>query len=142
MLSYKDIREMKRNLMHSLILASLAAVFLFALFAAPKADAQDNLPPGLYARFDTTKGTILARLFYEETPMTVANFVGLAEGTIDNKVKSPGQPYYDGIVFHRVIADFMIQGGDPTGTGTGGPGYQFGDEFRPNLRHDETCFVL
>ncbi len=68
--------------------------------------------------------------------MTVANFVGLAEGTIDNQYKKLGEPYYDGITFHRVIADFMIQGGDPTGTGTSGPGYQFMDEFVPSLRHD------
>ena len=121
--------------MNNVIRASLAVAPLFALFAAP-ADAQDNLPPGLYARFDTSRGVIIAKLFYDETPMTVANFVGLAEGTIENKSKSIGQPYYDGIVFHRVIADFMIQGGDPTGTGTSGPGYQFNDEIRPNLRHD------
>ncbi|HBT97574.1 MAG TPA: peptidylprolyl isomerase [Desulfobulbaceae bacterium] len=121
--------------MNNVFRASLAVAPFFALFAAP-ADAQENLPDGLYARLDTTKGVIVAELFYKQTPMTVANFVGLAEGTIDNKVKSPGQPYYDGIVFHRVIADFMIQGGDPTGTGTSGPGYQFMDEFVPSLRHD------
>jgi peptidylprolyl isomerase len=112
----------------------MAALPFLSLFAAP-ADAQD-LPPGLYARFDTTKGVIVAELYFKDTPMTVANFVGLAEGTIENNFKKAGEPYYDGIVFHRVIPDFMIQGGDPTGTGTSGPGYQFGDEIRPNLRHD------
>ncbi len=121
--------------MNKLIRAGILSVApLFMIFAAsPEAG---ELPPGLYARFTTTKGVIVARLFFEQTPMTVANFVGLAEGTIDNTSKGPGQPYYDGIVFHRVIPDFMIQGGDPTGTGTGGPGYKFADEIRPNLRHD------
>ncbi len=120
--------------MNKMLQAGLVTIApLFALFAVP-AEGGD-LPPGLYARFDTTKGVIICQLFFEDTPMTVANFVGLAEGTIDNNVK-PGQPYYDGIIFHRVIPDFMIQGGDPTGTGTGGPGYKFADEIRPNLRHD------
>ena len=68
--------------------------------------------------------------------VTVANFVGLAEGTLKNEVKEAGTPYYDGLTFHRVIADFMIQGGCPQGTGVGGPGYQFDDEFHPDLQHD------
>ncbi len=119
--------------MKSFIRASLVSVApLFALFAAP-ASAGD-LPPGLYARFDTSKGVIVCELFYQDTPMTVANFVGLAEGKLDTSVKQ-GEPYYDDITFHRVIADFMIQGGDPTGTGAGGPGYRFADEIRPNLKH-------
>jgi peptidyl-prolyl cis-trans isomerase A (cyclophilin A) len=92
---------------------------------------------GLIAAIETNRGTIRIALEFEKTPITVANFVGLAEGTISNKSKSSGQPYYDGLVFHRVIADFMIQGGDPTGTGSGGPGYKFGDEFHPELRHDK-----
>ena len=120
--------------MKKFIRASLVSVApLFALFAAP-VQAED-LPPGLYARFDTDKGVIICRLFFQETPMTVANFVGLAEGKLNTSSKK-GQPFYDGIVFHRVIPDFMIQGGDPTGTGTGGPGYRFADEFVPGLRHD------
>lgn len=90
---------------------------------------------GLYARFNTSKGEILAELYFEDTPLTVANFVGLAEGQIKNDHKEVGAPYYDGLKFHRVIADFMVQGGDPLGTGTGGPGYQFPDEIRAELKH-------
>ncbi|GLB49917.1 peptidylprolyl isomerase [Neptunitalea lumnitzerae] len=90
---------------------------------------------GIYAKFNTTKGTILVKLTYDKTPGTVGNFVGLAEGNLENEVKSQGQPYYDGLAFHRVISDFMIQGGCPKGTGVGGPGYQFDDEFHPDLKH-------
>ncbi len=94
-----------------------------------------SLPEGLYAEMKTNKGTILLKLEFEKTPLTVANFVGLAEGSIPNVARKPGEPYYDGIAFHRVIADFMMQGGDPTGTGRGGPGYTFPDEIDPSLRH-------
>ena len=80
---------------------------------------QEKLPEGIYARLTTTKGEILLRLEYEKVPVTVANFIGLAEGTIPNAHKKAGEPYYDGLTFHRVIRDFMIQGGDPTGTGAG-----------------------
>ncbi|NDH78150.1 MAG: peptidylprolyl isomerase [Flavobacteriia bacterium] len=90
---------------------------------------------GIYAKIGTTKGAITIKLEHEKTPMTVANFVGLAEGTLENNVTEVGTPYYNGLTFHRVIADFMIQGGDPTGTGAGGPGYQFEDEIHPELKH-------
>ncbi len=91
---------------------------------------------GIYAKFNTTKGEILVKLTYDKTPGTVGNFVALAEGNMENAVKPQGKPYYDGLKFHRVIPDFMIQGGCPTGTGTGDPGYKFDDEFHPDLAHD------
>ena len=97
--------------------------------------------PGTYAEFVTSEGSFTVRLFDQEAPNTVENFVGLAEGTkewmdprTNQKVK---KPYYDGVVFHRVIDGFMIQGGDPLGQGIGGPGYTFADEFHPKARHDK-----
>lgn len=92
---------------------------------------------GLYAKFHTTKGEILAELEYKKVPGTVGNFVGLAEGNLENTAIPQGKPYYDGLKFHRVIPDFMVQGGDPQGTGVGGPGYKFEDEFHPELTHDQ-----
>lgn len=95
----------------------------------------------LQAHFTTTEGNFTIRLFDAEVPNTVANFVGLAEGTKEFADPKTGQkvtrPFYNGLIFHRVIENFMIQGGDPLGTGTGGPGYRFADEFHPSLRHDK-----
>ncbi|GGF25166.1 peptidylprolyl isomerase [Flavobacterium limi] len=91
---------------------------------------------GIYAKFNTTKGSILVKLAHELAPGTVGNFVALAEGNMENRVKPQGQKFYDGLTFHRVIPDFMIQGGCPKGTGMGDPGYKFDDEFHPSLKHD------
>jgi len=97
------------------------------------------MKPRVLAHFDTTLGKFTIELFADKTPKTVANFTGLAEGTKEWKHPKTGEkhtkPYYDGIIFHRVINGFMIQGGDPLGQGTGGPGYKFADEFNPKRRH-------
>ncbi len=109
-------------------------------------DVSDNNSENIYAQFEITQGSqnlgkVKIKLFPQGAPETVANFVGLIEGTkefVDPKTGQPAKrPYYDGLTFHRVISGFMIQGGCPLGTGTGGPGYNFGDEFSPNLRHDK-----
>ncbi len=96
---------------------------------------------GMYAVLETSQGAIVCRMFEKEAPKTVANFVGLAEGTKEFSDPQTGQkvkrPFYDGLSFHRVIPDFMIQGGCPLGTGTGDPGYKFADEFYPSLKHDQ-----
>ena len=92
---------------------------------------------GIYAKFNTSKGAIIVKLTHDLTPGTVGNFVSLAEGNLENKVKPQGTPFYNGLKFHRVIPDFMIQGGCPQGTGTGDPGYKFDDEFHPTLKHDK-----
>lgn len=98
----------------------------------------ENKDPGegLFAEFKTNKGTIVCQLEYAKAPITVANFVALAKGEQKNTAKGAGVPYFDGIVFHRVIPDFMVQCGDPTGTGMGGPGYVFPDEIDKSLKHD------
>ena len=109
--------------------------------AEPAEAAPKKLPRGTYAVFETTQGKIVCRLFEKEAPNTVANFIGLAEGAKEWTDPKTGEkvkrPLYDGLIFHRVIPEFMIQGGDPRGDGTGGPGYRFADEFSPALRHDK-----
>ena len=120
---------MKKNFLY-LLLATFA-------FAGCKSNQLSNLGDGLYATMSTSKGDLILRLEYDKTPVTVANFVTLAEGTspfVSENYK--GKRYYDGLTFHRVIKDFMIQGGDPTGTGSGSPGYRFSDEFVDSLIHD------
>jgi peptidyl-prolyl cis-trans isomerase A (cyclophilin A) len=99
------------------------------------------MEPGTYAHFETTEGSFTVRLFEKEAPNTVGNFVGLAEGTKEWTDPATGQkrqePFYDGVIFHRIIDGFMIQGGDRLGQGTGGPGFKFADEFHPSLRHNK-----
>lgn len=112
----------------------LLFLFLFTSALLLTAQSQENLADGLYAEINTNRGTILVELEYERAPLTVCNFVALAEGRMNTTVKDG--PFYDGLRFHRVIADFMIQGGDPRGNGTGGPGYQFFDEIDPALTFD------
>ena len=92
-----------------------------------------GLPDGLYAEVTTPRGVVVGELHFRKAPLTVVNFVGLAEGTLGPKAR---KPFFDGLTFHRVVPDFVAQGGDPTGTGDGGPGYAFPDEFVPGLRHD------
>ncbi len=122
---------------------SLGACSIFKKSNSTKVtENQVSYPPyyakfndGVYAEMQTSKGNIILQLHYKETPLTVCNFVGLAEGKLPNKAKATGTPFYDGLSFHRVIENFMIQGGDPAGNGSGGPGYNFGDEFVDTLKH-------
>lgn len=109
-----------------------------AVIPTPTPEEKERVPnkPGLYAMIDTAKGKIVSKLYYQKTPMTVANFVGLAEGTIKNTAKKTGEPYFDGLIFHRVVPGFVIQGGCPHGTGRGNPGYKFPNEIDPTLKHD------
>ena len=96
----------------------------------------DSLPEGLYAEIKTTRGLIVCDMAFKLAPITVANFVGLAEGKIQNNARPLGTPYFDSLRFHRVVPNFVIQGGDPLGNGMGGPGYSFQDEFHEQLKHD------
>ena len=115
---------------------SLAFGISLLIFSACGANQENELSDGIYAKITTNKGEIVLRLEYKRVPMTVANFIGLAEGTIINNHKGPGEPFYDGLTFHRVIPNFMIQGGDPQANGMGGPGYSFKDEIHPELKHN------
>jgi len=111
-----------------------SAVLSFCLIALSLVSCQQsNLPEGLYARMKTSKGDILLKLEYQKAPLTVCNFVGLAEGRLD---AAKGRRFYDGLTFHRVVADFVVQGGDPNGDGSGDPGYQFANEISADLKHD------
>jgi len=123
--------------MRNVLIALAGGVLLSSLAFA----GQDTAKKTPYAHFTTSEGNFTVRLFEKDAPKTVANFIALVEGTKEwtdprtsEKVK---KPYYNGLVFHRVIAGFMVQGGDPLGNGTGGPGFKFADEFSPKLRHSK-----
>jgi cyclophilin family peptidyl-prolyl cis-trans isomerase len=119
------------------IIYSFIIAFSLSIFFGETTMAEQKRPDGIYAKFITDKGEILCILEYKKTPLTVANFIGLAEGTknLGGGAGTQGHKFYDGLTFHRVIPDFMIQGGCPLGTGTGGPGYTFPDEIDPTLKH-------
>jgi len=123
-----------KNFKHSM---KIIALVLFTTLLSCD-EKYPDLGDGLFAEIVTNKGTMVAKLYYDKTPVTVANFVALAEGVhpmVDSLYK--GKKYYNGLTFHRVMNDFMIQGGDPLGTGTGSAGYRFGDEFDDTLKHDK-----
>lgn len=115
----------------------LSLVFLSSFFTACQQSAYPDLEDGIYAEMNTNYGTMVLKLYHDKTPLTVANFVSLAEGNnpkVEEQYK--GKKYYDGLTFHRIIKGFMIQGGDPTGSGGGSPGYRFADEIVEGLTHD------
>ncbi|MBC8047665.1 MAG: peptidylprolyl isomerase [Fimbriimonadaceae bacterium] len=115
----------------------ILCIFLVATSFTTDKGSKKKLPKGLYAEIQTSKGNILCFLEFQKAPITVANFVGLAEGKIHNAAKPDGTLYYDGLKFHRVVKDFVIQGGDPDGTGAGGPGYKFKNEIHSDLKHSK-----
>ncbi len=133
--------------MNKTIAFSLMIAFFIASAFTADTDKKDktfkkiikelDLGDGIYGEFKTSMGDIYIKFEHEKAPLTVASFVGLAEGRIPNTAKAEGVPYFDSTIFHRVIKDFMIQGGDPTGTGMSGPGYQFKNEIHDSLKHDK-----
>lgn len=124
----------KKNII--LALASVSLLSCTPIYKKMNVDKEtyEGLNDGLYANLQTSKGNLIVKFEDQKSPVTVANFIGLAEGKIENKAKAKGVPFYDGTIFHRVIKDFMIQGGDPKGTGMGDPGYKFDDE-KNDLQH-------
>lgn len=125
-----------KNIISKRLISSLV-IFIFHISTSAQSEIKTNvLPDGIYAEINTTKGQIICQLEYEKTPMTVGNFVGLVEGNLITKDMIYDKPFYNGLKFHRVIKDFMIQGGDPDGTGSGGPKHRFYDEIHPDLKHD------
>lgn len=124
---------MKRSLFLSLVLG----LILSSCGSKWSMEGLEGYPDGIFAVITTNKGQIVAQLTYKQTPTTVGNFLALAEGHMENNFKGAGEPFYDGLTFHRVVPNFMIQGGDPLANGMGTPGYSFGDEFFPGLFHNK-----
>ncbi|MFA9290241.1 MAG: peptidylprolyl isomerase [Solirubrobacteraceae bacterium] len=123
------------------LLFFLGLSFFNILNCQNKKPTKNKLTDGIYALAETTSGNITIMLDYKNAPYTVSNFVGLAEGSIENTFRKKGEPYFDGLTFHRIEENFVIQGGDPLGNGTGGPGYEFENEISPNLKHDKKGVV-
>ncbi|ERP38862.1 peptidyl-prolyl cis-trans isomerase, cyclophilin-type [Chitinivibrio alkaliphilus ACht1] len=126
------VLSQKGGRMNKIGVTILLGLLSFAVFSK-----ESSVNEGVFAQMKTSKGSITIQLYYDKTPLTVANFVGLAEGNISNTAQDEGDPFYDRVVFHRVVDGFVVQGGDPTGTGRGGPGYQFPDEIVPGLTHSK-----
>lgn len=124
--------------MKHVLKAALAAAFILALASVSCANKEEKLPDGLYARIDTNRGQMVINLEYRKAPLTVVNFVGLAEGSLEGTM---GTPFYDGLTFHRIDEGFAVMGGDPAADGTGDPGWNFPDEINPDLRHDSIGVV-
>lgn len=122
--------------MLKIIVPSLVISLLLFSCLSAKHRKKDTLKNGIYAEITTEKGVIIAKLEYEKVPVTVANFIGLAQGIIPNDLKKLGEPYYDGLKFYKVFKDFMLMTGCPQNDGRGQPGYYFRDEFHPDLKHD------
>ncbi len=119
---------------YSLFLVFCSLSFLSACTMDPD---YSRLGDGIFARVETPHGEFFIKFEDEKAPLSVANFIGLTDGTIDNKIKGPGEPYFDGMTFHRVEPNILIQGGDPLANGLGGPGYKFSQEIHPDLTHNE-----
>jgi peptidyl-prolyl cis-trans isomerase A (cyclophilin A) len=132
---------MRLHVSSTLFFAALFTLSSFVFFVAAAEESSWKSEPGTYAVFETSNGTIVCKLFENSTPKTVMNFIGLAEGTKAFTDPKTGEltkrRFFDGTIFHRVIPDFMIQGGDPTGTGKGGPGYRFEDEIDADQKFDK-----
>jgi peptidylprolyl isomerase len=120
-----------RLIMMSIFCCAFIGIGIFA-----GVETSDKKEDGLYATLETNKGDMIIKFTFKKTPLTVCNFVGLAEGTIENNPCDPGEPYFDGLIWHRVVFDHVIQSGCPYGTGSGGPGYEFQTEIDPTLKHD------